>query len=168
MQGVAILTVLALLALPAIAQQAKAPTPPDAGAPGTNLDMPFLIAPLTNSDGKLIGYAYISSRLTASSDNFALRAREKLPFIQDAFVRDVNESSVATAKDIEQVDVAALQARLLGDARRVMGPGEVKVITVCTVQIAELHPLQPQSLAPSSDNAVVDNHNNPVKSRCGP
>ena len=31
------------------------------GKPGTNVDMPFLMAPLTNADGKLTGYAYIST-----------------------------------------------------------------------------------------------------------
>ena len=42
------------------------------GPPGTNVDMPFLMAPLTNADGKLTGYAYISTRLTAMSDTYAL------------------------------------------------------------------------------------------------
>ena len=28
------------------------------GRPGTNIDMPYLMAPLTDADGKLTGYAY--------------------------------------------------------------------------------------------------------------
>ena len=39
-----------------------------AGAPGTNIDMPFLMAPMNGVGGKLAGYAYISSRVTANSD----------------------------------------------------------------------------------------------------
>ena len=31
------------------------------GKPGTNVDMPSLMAPLTDADGKLMGYAYIST-----------------------------------------------------------------------------------------------------------
>ena len=53
------------------------------------LEMPFLIAPL-NQDGKLVGYAYISSKIVAASLSAAVSVREKTPFLQDAFVRDVN------------------------------------------------------------------------------
>lgn len=51
------------------------------GRPGTNVVMPFLMAPLTNEAGKLTGYAYISSRLTATSEGVVTDVREKLPFI---------------------------------------------------------------------------------------
>ena len=136
------------------------------GKPGTNVDMPFLMAPLINAEGKLGGYAYISTRLTAMSDTFALSVRDKLPFIQDTMVRDVNGESVATAADPEQVDVPRLEARLLADARKVMGAGKVKLITVCTVQVAELHPVQTQALSAPADLKDLDAHKNPVKSRC--
>ena len=46
------------------------------GKPGTNVDMPFLMAPMNGADGELNGYAYISTRLTASSDAFALKVRD--------------------------------------------------------------------------------------------
>ena len=69
-----------------------------AGDPGTNVEMPFLIAPMSK-DGKLLGYAYISSKLVASSQRAALEIRDKIVFIQDAFVRDVNAASIATAAD---------------------------------------------------------------------
>jgi hypothetical protein len=108
------------------------------GAPGTNVDMPFLMAPITTEDGKLTGYAYISSRLTAASNGAALNAREKVPFIQDVFVRDVNSQQVTSAAHPDSVDIPALEARLLADARKVMGPGQVKTITVCTVQMTTL------------------------------
>ena len=86
------------------------------GRPGTNVDMPYLMAPLTDADGKLTGYAYLSSRLTAMSEANALAVRDKLPFIQDAMVRDVNAEPVATADDPEKVDLAGVEKRLLSDA----------------------------------------------------
>src|SRR4051794_20532745 len=49
------------------------------GRPGATIDFPDLMAPLNNPDGKLIGYAYLSSRLTAASEKNALAVREKLP-----------------------------------------------------------------------------------------
>lgn len=135
------------------------------GKPGTNVEMPFLMAPLNNADGKLIGYAYVSTRLTAASDIYALAVRDKLPFIQDKMVRDVNGDGVAPPDDPEKVDIPALERRLLGDATRVMGPGKVKLITVCTVQIAELHPSQTPALNIPPDQAVPG-AKSPEKSRC--
>jgi hypothetical protein len=127
---------------------AAAPTPVSAdksssdksGVPGTNVEMPFLMAPLTASDGKLSGYAYISTRLTAASAAGALDVRDKIAFIQDAFVRDVNGTAVAKSADSGAVDNPALEARLLADAKRVMGSGKVASIAIVQLQIAPLHP----------------------------
>ena len=138
------------------------------GAPGTNVDMPFLMAPMNNADGKLTGYAYMSTRLTATSDTNALAVREKLAFIQDAMVRDVNNTGVATPEDLEKVDVANTEKRLLADANKVMGPGKVKLIAICTVNVAPLRPVQtpnrdvpPEQMIPAGTTPK-----NPIKSRC--
>lgn len=139
------------------------------GKPGTNIDMPFLMAPLTNAEGKLTGYAYISSRLTASSESALMEVREKIPFIQDLLVRNINNASVTVPDDPEKVDIAGVEARLLADARKVMGAAKIKQITVCTVQIAELRPKQTPALHTPADKAL-DPHaappKNPIKSRC--
>ncbi len=111
-----------------------------AGAPGTNVDMPFLMAPMTGADGKLSGYAYISSRLTAPTDIIANQARDKIAFIQDAFVRDVNATEIATTGDPVTVNNAALEARLLADARKVVGANKIVSVAIMQVQIAPLHP----------------------------
>jgi hypothetical protein len=169
MKRAAILALALLVTLPARAAEEKkegAPEGAKGGKAGTNVDMPFLMAPLTNEDGKLTGYAYISSRLTAASEATTLIVREKIPFIQDAMVRDVNGADVTTAEDREQVDIAKLEARLMGDARKVLGAGKVKQITICTVQIAELHPVQTQAQVAPKDQQPVDAHKNPIKSRC--
>lgn len=135
------LTALCLLALTGMAVAAE-----KKGVPGTNVEMPYLMAPMTGSDGKLTGYAYISSRLTATSDTYALAVRNKLAFIQDAFVRDVNGAGVGKPDDNSAVDQPALEARLLADARRVMGVGAVASIALVQVQIAPLHPTQTPAL----------------------
>lgn len=147
---------------------AKAGEPKKGGRPGTNVDMPPLIAPLSDADGKLTGYAYLSSRLTAASDVIALAVRDKLPFIQDAMLRDVNAESIATADDPEKVDIPEVEKRLLSDATKVMGAGKVKLITLCTVQISPLHPVETPALnAPPEDDAPPGPPpKNPVKSRC--
>jgi hypothetical protein len=164
MRKAALLFLLAALAVPARAADGTQ----KGGQPGTNVEMPFLMAPLSNADGKLIGYAYLSTRLTAMSDTYALAVRDKLPFIQDKMVRDVNADLVTTPEDPEKVDIAALERRLLADASQVMGAGKVKLITICTVQIAELHPVQTPALYTPPDQTApgAPAPKNPVKSRC--
>jgi len=138
------------------------------GAPGTNVDMPYLMAPLIDADGKLTGYAYISSRLTATSEGGGTAVRAKLPFIQDIMVRDVNATTVTTPEDPEKVDIPGTEKRLLAAATKVMGPGKVKLITICTVNVSPLHPVQtpardvpPEQMIPAGTTPK-----NPIKSRC--
>jgi hypothetical protein len=141
MRWTSVALISALMVVSAAAAENEAGKDGDkAGAPGTNIDMPFLMAPLTGPDGKLSGYAYISSRLTARSDSGANEAREKIAFIQDAFVRDVNKTEIATSGDPAAVDNSALEVRLLADARKVVGAARIASIAITQVQIAPLHP----------------------------
>jgi hypothetical protein len=164
MRKPAILFLMAALAVPASA----ADDAQKGGQPGTNVEMPYLMAPLSDADGKLIGYAYLSTRLTAMSDMYALAVRDKLPFIQDKMLRDVNNQVVTTPDDPEKVDIIGLERRLLADATQVMGAGKVRVITVCTVQIAPLHPVQTPALNTPPDKTLPGSAppKNPVRSRC--
>jgi hypothetical protein len=136
-------SILLAMAVPAFAADEATPAK---GKPGTNVEMPYLMAPMSGADGKLSGYAYISTLLTATSDTNALAVRNKLAFIQDAFVRDVNGASLAKADDPATVDQALLVSRLLADAKRVMGAGKVASIAIVQVQIAPLHPVQTPAL----------------------
>jgi hypothetical protein len=135
--------------LPALAAEGDA----KGGAPGTNIDMPFLMAPMNGTDGNLAGYAYISSRVTASSDAGATDVRDKIAFIQDSFVRDVNSAPIARGDDPTQVDMAGLQSRLLTDARKIMGGGKIASLAIVQVQIAPLHPQQTPGVPPPADSA---------------
>ncbi|HKY17833.1 MAG TPA: hypothetical protein VJL82_02780 [Rhizomicrobium sp.] len=183
MRNAAILALLAALAVPAFAAEEKAGGHGAAaegghgakkegeakkGKPGTNVEMPYLMAPLTNAAGKLTGYAYISTRLTAMSEANALAVRDKLAFIQDTMVRDVNAASVTTPDDPEKVDIAATERRLLADATKVMGAGRVRLITICTVHVAELRPAQTPARDVPQEDMIPHGTTpkNPIKSRC--
>jgi hypothetical protein len=107
--------------------------------PGTSVEMPYLIAPVT-IDGKLVTYAYISSRIIASTPSAAIDVRDRLPFIQDADVRDVNASSIADTADPPVVDHAALIKRLVADAKRVIGDGKVSAVQIIQIQFARQRP----------------------------
>ena len=143
---------VALVAGPAAAAE-------KAGDPGTNVEMPFLIAPMSK-DGKLLGYSYISSRLVASSQGAALEIRDKIAFIQDAYVRDVNAAPVALASDPTAVDTTLLASRLVADARKIVGSAKVTLIIFgdgdkdTGIQFAPLHPTQTPVRADQMDNVT--------------
>ena len=136
--------VLLSLLLPAAAWAGE---PAKTGAPGTNVEMPFLIAPMS-SNGRLDGYAYISSKLVATSQSAAIEIRDKLAFIQDAFVRDVNGAPVGKSDDPNTVDSKVLAQRLVSDARRVVGAAKVADIVFTEIQFSPLHP------APTTEDAI--------------
>ena len=128
-----LLLVMAAAGQPAVAAGAKA------GPLGTNVEMPFLIAPMSK-DGKLLGYAYISSKMVTPSPAATIAVREKLAFIQDAFVRDVNAEPISKADDPRAVDETLLNARLVAVARRIVGSDKVVSMAFIAVQFAPLHP----------------------------
>lgn len=105
--------------------------------PGTSVEMPYLIAPVV-VDGSLYANAYISTRIGASSPAATIVVRDKLAFIQDAFVRDVNAAPIGKPGDPTTVDVPALSARLLADVRRIVGPGLVDRLDIIRIQINPL------------------------------
>jgi len=118
---------------PASAGSAKAPEP------GTSVEMPYLIAPLLMGE-ELVAYAYITPKVIAASPAAAIDIREKTPFIQDAFVRDVNAVMIGSPDDPRKIDSAAVAARLLKDAQRVLGGKKVVSVQIVTIQVAEVRP----------------------------
>jgi hypothetical protein len=154
MRRILVPLLLLVLAAPAPAAGVKA------GAPGTNVEMPFLIAPMSK-DGKLLGYAYISSKMVTSSPAATISVREKLAFIQDAFVRDVSAKPIGKADDPRAVDTELLNARLVAVARRIAGSDKVVRMMFIAVQFAPLHPGEstvdlaaPSERAPAASNAA--------------
>jgi hypothetical protein len=145
----------ALLFVFAAAAPALAAEPAAGGAPGTNIEMPFLMAPMNGADGNLAGYAYIQCRVTTNNDSSANDVRDKVAFIQDAFVRDINGAPVSKPDDVTQINMSGLQARLLADARRIMGQGKITAVTILQVQIAPLHPQQSPSAPPPPESTVT-------------
>lgn len=107
--------------------------------PGTSVEMPYLIAPVA-VDGKLISYAYVSSRIVATTPAAAIDVRAKTPFIQDAYVRDVNASSIADSSDPPVVDRQALIRRMLTAAKHIVGADKVSEVEIIQIQFARLRP----------------------------
>ena len=136
MKGQTVLALFFALTTAPAALAAGAP-PAKEPMPGTSVEMPYLIAPVV-VDEKLVSYAYISGKIVATSPSAAIDVRAKLPFVQDAFVRDVNGTPIATANDVATVDQAGLAQRLLTDARRIVGTDKIAFIAITRVQLAPL------------------------------
>ncbi|MBV9044855.1 MAG: hypothetical protein JO294_07000 [Alphaproteobacteria bacterium] len=137
--------------------------------PGTKVDMPFLIAPM-NKDGVLLGYAYISPKVIGTSSSAVLAVREKLAFVQDAFVRDVNAAPISAPGDPTQVDRALLTRRLTADLQKVLGPGKVAKVyfgddTAADpgIQFSPLHPTQTPVPAALVDETAPPAETKPAK-----
>lgn len=141
MRVLALLGLLALSAGPTFAAEggkAEKAEKPARNAPGTSVEMPAIISPMNDADGRLAGYAYITCTIIAKSPDVAVAIRAKSPFIQDAFVRDVNTAPVVQASDLTRIDKEAVARRFLADARKVMGEGKVVSVAVTQVQYSSL------------------------------
>jgi hypothetical protein len=141
----AILALCLTACLSGLSAQAEAPSPmigagvlkePMAGA---SVVMPYLIAPVVVGD-KLFAYAYVSSMIISPSPSAAVEIRDKTPFIQDAYVRDVNATPVGKASDPQTVDTDALAARMLADAKRIVGADKVIGVRIVQLQMRQLAP----------------------------
>ena len=106
---------------------------------GASVVMPYLIAPVVVGD-KLFAYAYVSSIIVGPSPSAAVDIREKTPFIQDAYVRDVNATPIGETNDPQTVDTSALAARMLADAKRIVGAEKVIGVRIVEVQMRQLAP----------------------------
>lgn len=135
-RGLFSLLIFVCLVGPAWAEGApKAKKPP----PGTTVEMPLLMVPMSQ-DGRLLGYAFVTSKLVCASSEACIAIREKLAFIQDANVRDVNAQPVALATDPTAVDRDLLNVRLTAAAKRIVGDNKVKNMVFLQVQYTPLHP----------------------------
>lgn len=99
--------------------------------------MPYLIAPVVAGE-RLTAYAYVSSMIISQSPSAAVEVRDQTPFIQDAYVRDVNATPIGKDNDPLTVDTAALAARMLADARRIVGADKVIGVRIVQVQMRQI------------------------------
>ncbi len=137
LRGLVLFVFALCLAYPAwSAEPAKKPIKPE---PGTSVEMPFLMVPMSK-DGDLQGYNYVASKLICTSPGGAIRVRAKLAFIQDAFVREVNGRPVSLDSDPKALDKDQLAARLTATAKRIVGNETVRAILFMEIKYAPLHP----------------------------
>jgi hypothetical protein len=97
-----------------------------------SMDVPPFMAPFT-VNGELQGYIYIVVKLDLTSDFKKPVVLEKIPYLQDAFLRHVHQQSIASAQDPTKVDEAGLSERLKPIAQQILGPDVVAKVAFRTM-----------------------------------
>ena len=106
---------------------ASAATDPAAADPNV-LEMPMLVAPVT-VNGRLYHYAYMRVLLKAKDGSTADKARDKVPYIVDAMLRETHRESIALNGDPAAIDGDSLKKRLLVADESIMGAGAFETIS---------------------------------------
>jgi hypothetical protein len=121
-----VMSVVLLGAFPAIAGGGGAPKKDEHGGPDIpTLKMPRLVAPVMVK-GEMVRYVHLDVTLVLLREDDKKRVYDKVPYIQDAFLRDVHATTVLKSEETEELDRAGLRARLLAIVARVAGTSAVK------------------------------------------
>lgn len=124
--------VLAVALPPVIGHAATAATA-DQGP--VDIELPPILAPIT-VENRLFGYAYITVALAPAGRDKVLAIREKMPFLQDAFLRELNKSTIVKGADPKNVDTDAVKARLTARMNQVLAVGTVSELKVQQIVMA--------------------------------
>ena len=96
------------------------------------ISMPALVTPVV-VNGALEHYVFLSLTLELTGDEHKNMMLEKIPYLQDAYLREVHRASVAKDNDPRVIDEEGLKDRLMRVSATVVGPGIVKAITLRNV-----------------------------------
>jgi hypothetical protein len=102
-----------------------------------DVELPAFFAPMV-VNSRLESYAYISVALTPSAANTVFTIREKVPFLRDAFLRELNKASIVKASAPTEVDAAAVKARLMARAEAVLPPDTISDLKLEQIVVAPL------------------------------
>ena len=132
---------LALAVVVLSATQALAAAAVDTTTLGpVDVQMPTILAPMI-ADNRLENYAYITIVLKPATPAGVLAIREKVPFLQDAFLRELNAVTIVKADDPKAVDEAAIKPRLIARMNQILPAGTVAELKFEPIVVA---PVQAQ------------------------
>lgn len=105
-----------------------------------DVTLPTILAPMV-AEARLENYAYITIVLKPAAPAGVLTIREKVPFLQDAFLRELNASPIVKLNDPKSVDEAAVRARLISRMNQILPAGTVAELNFEPIVVA---PVQAQ------------------------
>lgn len=92
-----------------------------------SVNMPMLVAPVMIK-GQLARYVYLNVTLVLPDESNKMMLLEKVPYIQDAFLREVHRGTIALGEDPDVLDEAGLGRRLMDACVKVVGADIVKKV----------------------------------------
>ena len=128
--------VLALLLPPVVAHAATVATT-DQGS--VDIELPPILAPMVVA-ARLEGDAYITVALAPAGRDKVLAIREKMPFLQDAFLRELNKATIVKGDDPRAVDANAVKTRLTARMNQILSPGTVAELKVEQIVLSSIDP----------------------------
>src|SRR5262245_3016450 len=135
----AIRGLLAIACIVLVSHQARGAAAVDTTTP-VEVTMPTILAPMV-ADSRLESYAYITIVLKPATPAGVLAIREKVPFLQDAFLRELNGAAIVRADDPKSVDEATLKPRLIARMNQILPAGTVAELKFEPIVVA---PVQAQ------------------------
>jgi hypothetical protein len=127
------LAFLLAVTLPPVIGHAATAATADQGP--VDIEIPPILAPITVQN-QLYGYAYITIALAPAGRDKVLAIRGKMPFLQDAFLRELNKASIVKAGDPKTIDADAVKARLTVRMNQVLAAGTVSELKLQQVVMA--------------------------------
>ena len=106
-----------------------------------DVTLPTILAPMV-VEARTENYAYITIVLKPAAPAGILAIREKVPFLQDAFLRELNGATIVKTDDPKAVDETALKARLIARMNQVLPAGTVAELKFQPIVVA---PVQAQN-----------------------
>lgn len=104
-----------------------------------DVELPPILAPLV-VNGRLDRYAYITIKLAPADRAKVLVIREKIAFIQDAFLRELNRGRIEKAGDPKAVDTDAVKPRLIARMDQILPKGTVADLKFEEIVTAPVNP----------------------------
>jgi len=128
--------VFALMIGPIFAGHAAEPIDTKNRGP-VDVELPPIIAPMVIAQ-RLESYAYITVSLTPANLNQTFLIREKIPFLRDAFLRELNKGTIVKGDDPKAIDVAAVKERLETRMKQILPAGSVTALKLAPIVVAPL------------------------------
>ncbi|MSP95010.1 MAG: hypothetical protein EXR00_07025 [Alphaproteobacteria bacterium] len=104
-----------------------------------DVGLPALLAPMIVGP-RLESYAYIIIVLAPTGANKVLLIREKVPFLRDAFLRELNKGTIVKAADTKAVDAEAIKTRLTARMNQVLPAGTVAELKLEQIVVIPVQP----------------------------
>jgi hypothetical protein len=100
-----------------------------------DVTLPTILAPMV-AEARLENYAYITIVLKPAAPAGVLTIREKVPFLQDAFLRELNAAPIVKTGDPKAVDEAVVKARLISRLNQILPAGTVAELNFEPIVVA--------------------------------